>query len=183
MQFSVLQPRAKQNMSCSYCAISAKFFPASCLGVLSPSVEALYSGSSSRMTNSRVFWLVHGIKQRVGHGSTSPTAQAGFGKLGGTSECVGFFQCCCAGMQGRAACSGVGLQPVCLSVWGFPHLGGGPGGSSKCGTSAGVLGRDPHTGYSAKVLWSQQASDSGWFPIPCTYYCTKLSCLWLNSLL
>lgn len=137
MQFSVLQPRAKQNMSCSYCAISAKFFPASCLGVLSPSVEALYSGSSSRMTNSRVFWLVHGIKQRVGHGSTSPTAQAGFGKLGGTSECVGFFQCCCAGMQGRAACSGVGLQPVCLSVWGFPHLGGGLGEAASVGPQPG----------------------------------------------
>lgn len=89
------------------------------------------------MTNSRVFWLVHGIKQRVGHGSTSPTAQAGFGKLGGTSECVGFLQCCCAGMQGRAACSGGWFAtrlPGCLGV---PSPWGGPGGSSKCGTSAG----------------------------------------------
>lgn len=83
------------------------------------------------MTNSRVFWLVRGIKQRVGHGSTSPAAQAVFGELGGTSECVGFFQCRCASMQGRAACSGVGL-----------HLGdsltlGEFGGSSRCGTPAG----------------------------------------------
>ena len=103
------------------------------------------------MTNSRVFWLVHGVKQRVGHGSTSLAAQAGFEELGGTSERVGFFRCCCARMQGRAACSGVGLQPACLGAWGFPHL-GGDWAEQQVWDLSRVLGRDPHVGYSPKVL-------------------------------
>jgi len=94
------------------------------------------------MTNGGVFWLVHGIKQQAGLGSTSLMVRAGFGELGGRSERVRFFQCRCARTQGRAACSGVGLQPVCLGAWGFPQL-GGPGQSSRCGTPAGAWGRTP----------------------------------------
>lgn len=98
MQFSVPQPRTKQNMSCSYCAI-CKFFPPTCL--LSPSSgSSPYSGSSSWMTNRRDFCFVRGIKQSIGHGSTSPRLQPVCRELWGISECVRFFQCCCAKMQG-----------------------------------------------------------------------------------
>ena len=54
-------------------------------------------------------------------------------------------------MQGRAACSGVGLQPACLGAWGFPHL-GGVWAEQQVWDLSRVLGRDPHTGYSPKVL-------------------------------
>lgn len=103
------------------------------------------------MTNGRVFWLVHGIKQRLGLGSTSPTAQAVSAELGGTSERVRFLPCCCARMQGRAACSAVGLQSICLGAWGFPHL-GGVWREQQAWEPSGVLGRDPRASYSPKML-------------------------------
>lgn len=89
------------------------------------------------MANRRVFWLVHGVKQRAGYGSASPMAQAVLGELGGTSERVGFCQHRCARMQGRAARSGLGLQlGDSLTLGGF-------GGSSRCGTPVGFWGGTP----------------------------------------
>lgn len=95
------------------------------------------SGSSSWMTSSRVFWLIHGIEQRAGQAGTLATVRAGFGELGGgASECVGFFQRGCAGAQGRAACGAVGLQP---STWllGVPSPEGQWGGAAGAGLQQG----------------------------------------------
>lgn len=108
------------------------FLPLTCKSL---SGSSLYSGSSSWMMSSGVFWLVHRVKQRVG---TAALPQGRRLFLGSWSVGVN--------MSGSSRVAGLGCwaagSRVSLQLGDSLPL-GGSAGSSRCGTPAGPWGGAP----------------------------------------
>lgn len=97
------------------------------------------------MTNSRVFWLVHGIKQRVGHGSTSRLF-LGIWKV--QMDMFGLSSITVPECRAGQPAAGSVCNP---SAWGFPHF-GGLSGEQQLWDLSRVLGREACVGYYSEVL-------------------------------